>query len=294
MRRTLLLSILALWTVVIGGFFGFLITEDFWGEPLEAFYLTVMTITTVGYGDVVPVTPEGKVVAVIVAVGGIAAGISTLQAVFNLAVSNNLRAELGLPERRTKMKDHYIICGHGNVGREVAERLRMKKEKFVVVEKDPEKVLTLVDDGIEVIRGDAEDEEVLQKAGIMKAKGLIAAMKDPQNLVTVLTARTMNPDMLIISEVEDDKNEPKLLKIGANTTVNCYRMGARIMVGKVRRTESDPVCGADLNGMTLFSAEHEGHTYHFCSSECQAAFKAHPERFAQWLKAMDDSCGLSL
>ena len=267
MRRTLVLSLSALWAVVLGGFFGFLITEDYWRRPFDALYLTVLTITTVGYGDLVPVTAEGKVVAVIVSIGGIAAGISTLQAVFNLVISSNLRAELGLPERRTKMKDHYIICGHGNVGREVAERLKGKKERYVVVEKDPEKVLAMVDEGIEVIRGDAEDEEVLMKA--------------PQNLVAVLTARTMNPDMFIISEVEDDKNEPKLRKVGANATVNCYRMGARMMVGRARRVESDPVCGADLNGLTLFEAEHDGRAYRFCSSECRDAFKAHPERFAQ-------------
>ena len=192
------------------------------------------------------------------------------------------------------MKDHYIICGYGNVGREVGERLKAKKERYVVVEKDPDKVLTMVDEGVEVIRGDAEDEEVLMKAGIMRAKGLIAAMKDSQNLVAVLTARTMNPEMFIISEVEDDNNEPKLRKVGANATVNCYRMGARMMVGRARRVESDPVCGADLNGLTLFDAEHEGRTYHFCSSECRDAFKAHPERFAQWQKALDESCGLDL
>jgi voltage-gated potassium channel len=280
--------------VVIGGFLGFLITEDLWGKPLDALYLTLMTITTVGYGDIVPVTSEGKVVAVIVSIGGIAAGISTLQAVFNLAISNNLRSELGLPERRTKMKDHYIICGHGNVGREVAARLRAKRERFVVIEKDPDKVQRMVDEGIEVIRGDAEDEDVLVRAGIMNAKGLIAAMKDPQNLVTVLTARTINQGMFIISEVEDDKNEPKLKKVGANATVNCYSMGARIMVGRAQRIERDPVCGGDLNGMTLFSAEHEGRTFHFCSSECREAFKLHPERFTQWQKAVDDICSPDL
>jgi voltage-gated potassium channel len=294
MKRTLEYSILALCTVVVGGFLGFVITEHFWERPFDALYLTVMTMTTVGFGDIVPVTSEGKIVAVVVAIGGIAAGISTMQAVFNLVIGSNLRTELGLPGRRTKMKDHYIICGHGNVGREVAERLRAKRENFVVVEKDHERVEALVDEGVDVIRGDAEDEEVLRKAGIMNAKGLIAAMKDPQNLVTVLTARSMNPNLFIISEVEDDKNEPKLSKVGANATVNCYRMGARIMVGRAQRTESDPVCGADVNGKAVLSSQHDGRTYHFCSAECMAAFNAHPERFAEWQKSRDDSCGLIL
>ncbi len=290
MRRTLEYSILALWGVVIGGFLGFLVTEDMWSRPFDAFYLTIMTITTVGFGDVVPVTSQGRIVAMVISIGGIGAGISTLQAVFNLVVSNQLRSELGLAERRTKMKDHFIICGYGNVGREVAERLNDKKERFVVVEKDPEKVQMLVDEGREVIKGDAEDEEVLVRAGIMQAKGIIAAMKDPPNLVTVLTARTMNPNLFIISEVEDDKNEPKLRRVGANATINCYRMGARIMVGRARRTENDPVCGLEVNGKKDISFNYEGNTYHFCSIECLQAFKAHPDRFKEWQKASEERC----
>ncbi len=290
MRRSLLYSIFALWAVVAGGFFGFLITENYWSQPLDALYLTVMTITTVGFGDIVPVTAEGKVVASVVAVAGIAAGISTLQALFNLVVSNNLRSELGLPQRRIRMKDHYIICGYGNVGREVAERLKANKESFVVIEKDHDRVQDMVESGISVVRGDAEDEETLLKAEIMKAKGLIAAMKDPPNMVTVITARSMNPGLMIISEVEDDKNESKLRRVGANVTVNCYRMGAQIMVGRARKKESDPVCGADIDGKKALTLKHQGNTYHFCSEECMAAFKAHPERFIQWLKALDESC----
>ncbi len=291
MRRALGYSIVALCGVVIGGFVSFMITEDFWEEPLDAMYLTIMTITTVGFGDVVPVTPEGKLVAVVVSIGGIAVGFSTLQAVFNMVVSNSLRSELGLPERRTKMKDHFIICGYGNVGREVAEKLAIKKERFVVVEKDSDRVQALVEEGREVIRGDAEDEEVLIKAGIMNAKGIIAAMKDPPNLVTVLTARTMNPDLFIISEVEDDKNEPKLRRVGANATVNCYRMGAQIMVGRARRTERDPVCGTEVNGKKAISQEYEGNTYYFCSQECLEAFKAHPDRFKEWQKVFEEHYG---
>ncbi|MCG7844231.1 MAG: NAD-binding protein [Methanomassiliicoccales archaeon] len=277
---------------MIGGFFGFLITEDYWSRPSDALYLTVMTITTVGFGDIVPVTTEGKVVAMIVAISGIAAGISTLQAIFNVVISRNLRSELGLPERRIRMKNHFIICGYGNVGREVAERLTANKESFVVIEKDQETVQGLVDQGIQVVKGDAEDEGVLIKADIAHAKGLIAAMKDPPNMVTVITARSLNPDLLIISEVEDDKNEGKMRRVGANVTVNCYRMGAQIMVERARRTENDPVCGISINGKKTLSTEHEGTTYHFCSQECMAAFKAHPDRFLQWQKAIEDACGL--
>jgi len=275
---------------VFGGFVGFLVTENLWDEPFDALYLTIITFTTVGFGDIVPVTAGGRVIAIAVAIGGIAAVISTLQVVFNLAVSNRLREELGLAERRSKMKGHFIICGYGNVGREIANRLEEQNERFVIVEKDQDKIQSLVEEGMEVIKGDAEDEDVLGKAGIMEAKGLIAAMKDSSNLVTVLTARTMNPDLFIISEVEEDRNEPRLRRVGANATINCYRIGARIMVGRARRKESDPVCGVEVDGKKGISLEYEGNTYHFCSPECQAAFKAHPDRFKEWQKAFKDYC----
>jgi voltage-gated potassium channel len=294
MRRTLGYSIIALLVVVLGGFLGFLITEDFWSRPFDALYLTIVTMTTVGFGDVVPVTTAGKVVAMVVAISGIAVGISTMQIIFNMIISKNLRSELGIPERRVRMKDHFIICGYGNVGREVAARLNAKGESYVVIEQDPSRVQDLVEGGVPVVRGDAEDEETLRKAGIMDAKGLIAAMKDPPNMVTVITARSMCPDLLIISEVEDDRNEQKLRRVGANVIVNCYRMGAQIMVGRSGRKDRDPVCGFEMNGKKHLEMKFEENTYHFCSEECMAAFQAHPERFVQWQKAMEDNCGTTL
>ena len=130
-----------------------------------------------------------------------------------------------------------------------------------------------------MVRGDAEDEDTLRRAEIVHAKGLIVTMRDPTNMVTVITARGMSPDLLIISEVEDDKNEPKLRRVGANVIVNCHRMGAHIMVNSAGRNDRDPVCGFNANGTKGLELEFDGNTYHFCSAECLAAFKAHPERF---------------
>ena len=211
MNRRLLYSILIFAGVLALGTVAFTFVEpSVHGDPWVSLYFTITTVFTVGYGDVVPTTGDSRITAVIVMVLGIAAGVHTLQNLFDLAIRRDLRRELGLPERRVRMKDHYIICGYGNVGREVLDQLAKKGEKYLVIENDRSKVETMVDHGIPVIAGDAESEEVLQRANISTAKGLIATMKDSQNMIVVLTAKTLNPKINVVSEVEDHKNEGKL------------------------------------------------------------------------------------
>lgn len=244
---------------------------------------------TVGYGDVVPISDAGRAIASIVMVAGVGAGIYTLTTIFQLVVSNDLRRELGLPQRRIRMKDHYIVCGYGLVGRQVVKELQCKNESFVVIEIDRLKVQTLVEKGLPVLQGDSEDEETLKKANIEVARGLITTMRDSQNLVTIITAKTMNPNLHIVSEVEETKNIAKLKRAGAEGTINCHEMGARIMVNTARHALTDPVCGVEvLSIKTQYSIEHEGRRFTFCSKECLEAFKMHPERFLTAIQ--DDGC----
>jgi len=191
------------------------------------------------------------------------------------------------------MKDHYIICGYGNVGREVLEQLIKKGEKYLVIENDRTKVENLVEMGVPVISGDAESESVLEKANITSAKGLIATMKDSQNLIVVLTAKTLNPKIYVVSEVEDQINESKLKRVGADATINCHQMGARLMVGKARHVTVDPVCGQEISGLdSRFDFTYKGESYHFCSKECMEAFKLNPERFKELGNILNDTCGM--
>jgi voltage-gated potassium channel len=263
------------------------------GDILVSMYFTMTTVFTVGYGDIIPTTGLSRFMAIIVMVMGIGAGVSTLQSLFDLAIKRDLRKELGLPERRVRMKDHYIICGFGNVGREVMEQLIKKGEKFLVIENDRAKVEDMVEMGVPVISGDAESEGILEKANITSAKGLIATMKDSQNLIVVLTAKTINPKIYIVSEVEDRLNEAKLKRVGADSIINCHEMGARLMVGKARHVTVDPVCGQEISGVdSKFGFTYAGEKYHFCSNECMEAFKLNPERFKELRNILNDTCGM--
>ena len=294
MNRRLFYSISIFFGVLVFGTIAFVFVEpSVHRDPLVSLYFTITTVFTVGYGDIIPTTGVSRLVAVVVMVLGIAAGVSTLQSLFDLAIKRDLRKELGLPERRIRMKDHYIICGYGNVGREVLDQLVKKGEKFLVIENDRSKVEAMVEHGIPVISGDAESEEVLERANIMTAKGLITTMKDSQNMIVVLTAKTLNPKIYVVSEVEDPSNDGKLKRVGADSIVNCHEMGARLMVGRARHVTIDPVCGQEISGLdSKFEFVYQEGTYHFCSKECMEAFKLNPDRFKELRNVLNDTCGM--
>lgn len=281
MRRALLMSIGLFSLVIAIGTIGFTLVEPTLSNNYaQAFWLTVVTALTVGYGDIVPITDAGKALAVFIMISGIGAGIYTLTLFFQLAVTDRLRLELGLPARRIKMNDHYIICGYGLVGRQVIFQLQCKNEKFIVIENDRDKIEGMVEKGLNVIHGDAEDEETLLKANIATAKGLITTMRDSQNLVAIIAAKNLNPALYIVSEVEEDKNIAKLKRVGADMTINCQEMGARIMVDNVRHAVLDPVCSVEISTIKdRFEYDVDGIKMTFCSQECLNAFKKHPERF---------------
>lgn len=279
--------------VLVVGTIGFTLVEPMVRNVFEGFYFTIETMFTVGFGDIIPTTGASRVLAIFVVIGGVTAAVTTLQSIFDLAVTTDLRRELGLPERRTRMKDHIIICGYGNVGRQVYENLKSKDEKFVFIERDEKRVGDLVAEGVSVIEGEAVDEDVLLRANIKEAKTIISTLKDPDNIIVTLNARMLNPGIFIVSEVEDMRNATVLKRAGADEVVHCHEMGARVMVSKARRVVIDPVCGAEVDPrVTKFSAEFQGQKLYFDSVECKGAFDRNPERFLEMKRVVDATCGL--
>ncbi len=279
--------------VVTIGTVGFTLIEPTVHNLFEGFYFTVETMFTVGFGDIIPTTEASRVLAIFVVVGGVTAAVTTVQSLFDLAVTRDLRRELGLPERRTRMKDHIIICGYGNVGRQVYENLKSKDEKFVFVERDEKKVGDLVAAGVAVIEGEAVDEDVLIRANIKEAKTIISTLKDSDNIIVTINSRMLNPAIFIVSEVEDMRNVNVLKRAGADEVVHCHEMGARVMVSKARRVVVDPVCGAEVDPRaTQFSAVFQDQTLYFDSAECKGAFEKNPERFLEMKRVVDATCGL--
>ena len=293
LKNRLTIALILLIGFTIFGTIGFLLTEENVNNVFESLYFTIVTMTTVGYGDIVPSSGASRIIASIVIIGGLASVLFAIQIVFDLAVSKSIREELGLPERKTKLKGHYIVCGYGKVGKQTAEQLRARNEKFIVIENDPAKVEAAVDSNTAVIEGDASEDSTMIRANISEARGLISTLSDSLNLIVVISAKMLNPDLHVVTKVEDYRNIVKLKKVGADDIVDCTEMGARIMVTRVRNVTIDPVCGEEVNVKdTPFVYEYGGETFYFHSKECMEKFIENPKSFMLMKNVLEVACGL--
>lgn len=207
---------------------GYMVIEG-WGL-WDAFFMTVISVTTVGYGYVHPLSGAGEAWTAVVLFAGILTLFYTAFVLMGMVVDGTLR--VGFEQRRfTRMLDeltnHFIICGFGRIGSTVADEFRRQGVPYVVVERDPEKVHEIIAAGGLAVEADASREEVLQRVGLMRARGLIAAVStDAENVYAVLTARVMRPDLFIIARVESEDAEHKLRRAGADRVISPYTLGA--------------------------------------------------------------------
>jgi len=226
------LAILLLAGVLAGGTAGYMIIEGW--NAWDAFYMTVTTVSTVGYGELHPLSGPGRVFTVLLIFSGVGTAFYTVTLLATLIVEGGLhrRLEKGRAARMLEtIKDHFILCGYGRIGSIIAAELHQQGVALVVIERDPARVRDAIDRGWLGIEADASREEVLAHAGIHRARGLIAAVgTDAENVFTVLTARVMRPDLFIIARVESDDAEPKLRRAGADRVISPYHIGATHMV----------------------------------------------------------------
>ena len=206
----------------------------------DSLYLTSSTITTVGYGDIHPYSSGGKIFSLFVMFGGIGIVLYTLTFIVNFIVEGELKNIYGgrkMGASLKKMKNHYIMCGYGNVGERIAKRLReSKKFDIVVIEKNKQTCDKIKLTNIPYIEGDATDEKILIEAGITNAKGLVTSiLDDAENVYIVITARSLNPNLHIVARGSSDKVKEKLYRIGANRVVMPDDIGARIMAESLTR-----------------------------------------------------------
>lgn len=198
---------------------------------LDAVYMTVITITTIGYGEVIPLDDVGRIFTMFIAVGGIGSLFFSLTVTMEYLVSARLLDPLG--ERRMlkeigHLKDHIIIAGFGRVGRQAAAELGASHEQFVVIDPGEEGIRIAHQHGYRVIAGDAGEDAVLEKAGIRTARGLIVTSgDDASNIYIVLSARVLNPELHIVSRAADESSVPKLMRAGANRAISPYAIGGR-------------------------------------------------------------------
>ncbi len=200
---------------------------------IDALYMTLTTVTTVGYGEIHPLGPGGRVFTMTVIVSGVGTMLYTLGIFAELLVDGQLAsyARRHRMERRVdQLKDHYIVCGYGRMGAGGAQEFTQAQTPFVIVENNPEPLARLRTSGVLFVEGDAASDEALLNAGILRAKGLVSAVdSDERNVFITLTARSLNPGLFIVARSSYPDSVEKLRRAGANQVVSPYLMGAHRM-----------------------------------------------------------------
>jgi voltage-gated potassium channel len=224
-------SLILLFTVIFAGTIGYSAFEDM--PVFDAFYMTVITISTVGFSEIKPLSQVGRLITVIIIVSGISVLTYTLGQVARIFVEGELQSILGrrkLEKQISELNDHYIICGSGRIGTIISRELSNENIPFVVIEQDSEKVKQLEEDHFLYLNMDATAEEALLQAGIKQAKGIVTAVKsDSDNVFITLTAKGLKPDIFVLARASDVKNESKILRAGATRVVCPYLFGGRRM-----------------------------------------------------------------
>jgi voltage-gated potassium channel len=195
----------------------------------DAFFMTVITLTTVGYGEVFPLSRPGEVFTVVLLFAGLGMFLLLATDVARTVIEWEIRQVLGRARRSRmieKMSNHEVVCGWGRMGRAVVDELRRGGREVVVVERNPERVQRLRDEGIPVVEGDTTSESALRGARIESAHGLVSCVNDDaHNVYTVLTARSLNPRLFIVARATEESAENRILQAGADRVVNPYHLG---------------------------------------------------------------------
>ncbi len=235
--KHLITGIIIALCIVLFGTVGYILIESW--EFLDALYMTIITISTVGFSEVHHISKAGRLFTIVLVFFGVGFTLYIAAAVVQFMVEGRIRIILGrrrLEKKIDRMKNHYIVCGYGRIGRVLCKNLKRKPLDLVVVEKNPELTSVMDADGVLYISGDAADEENLIRAGIKRAKGLVAVLaSDADNVFLVLTARQLDPDLLIIARASQEESKSKLRAAGANTVESPYDMGAASMAHRIIR-----------------------------------------------------------
>ena len=242
MHKKLLFPILIVLILLLSGISGYMFLEGW--NLLDSIYMTVITLSTVGYGEVHDIGPEGRVFTVVLILFGIFIVAYIAGLVAKTFIEGEIRSIFGrrkLDKRIKSLKNHYIICGYGRIGRIICNELMRRSIPLIVIDKDKGVSQQLEQDNILCLESDATHEEALVEAGIERAKGLISVVQsDPENVYICLTARGLNSQLYILSRAEDGASEKKLLHAGANEVILPYRIGGRRMAQAIiRPTVSD-------------------------------------------------------
>jgi voltage-gated potassium channel len=233
----LIITILVSASLVALGTAGYMLIE---GWPvLDSLYMTVITFSTVGFGEIRQLSPAGRIFTLILIVLGVGFVAYVIGNVIQFLVEGRIRLILGrhkLDKKIDRMNSHYIVCGYGRMGRALCRYLSQRHLNFVVIEKNTNRIPVMNEDGILYIAGEAPQEANLNKAGIKRASNLIATLgTDADNVFLVLLARGLNPNLYVVARASQDETKKPLYSAGANVVVSPFDIGARRMAHAILR-----------------------------------------------------------
>jgi len=272
-RQRLLTIIYALVIILCVGVIGYSVIEKW--SFLDSLYMTVITLSTVGYQEVRELSDAGRIFGIVLIIFGVGAMYYTLITVVQYILEGNLATIWGrrrMKDKIAKLKSHVILCGYGLVGREVARVFKEEGVPLVIIEQDPEALALAAESEYLCVHGNANSDEVLEEAGIRRARALVAALgTDAENVYVTLSARQMRADLFIVARASTSESEPKLLQAGANRTMSPYGIGGRrlamltlrpvvvdfvdttltsrrgeLVLENIKISQGSPVCGKEI------------------------------------------------
>jgi voltage-gated potassium channel len=235
-QRAIQITVL-LAALLLFGTAGFILVDGY--GLFDAFYMTAITITTVGYFEVQPLTHAGRVFNTILLLFGVVVMFYIMGSITQLLIEIELGNLFG--KRRNKkminqLKDHYIICGYGRVGRAAAQELARSGKPFLIIDHNEGRVERAMRQGLLAVNAEASHDDTLREVGVERAKGLIAALAtDADNLYLILSAKTLNPLLNVVTRVSEEESVPKMKRAGADAVLLPYTVaGSRLAQAIVR------------------------------------------------------------
>jgi voltage-gated potassium channel len=229
--QRLIVGVCAFIAIVAIGVVGYAVIEGW--SFLDSLYMTVITITTVGFAEVHPLSQAGQIFSIFLIVGGVGGAIYALTGIMGYILEGQFGITMGRRRMKTKiakLKGHFILCGYGRVGQAIAQVFSEEKTPFIIIDNDEETIASAEEAGYLCLHADATSDETLKEAGIERAHGLVAAVgSDADNTYITLSARGLCPDLFIEARCASNEAKDKLRRAGADRVISPHAIGGRRM-----------------------------------------------------------------
>lgn len=235
--RRILVMTGVLCIILVAGTAGFVLIEGY--SWFDGFYMTLTTITTIGYQELKPLSHSGRIFNSFLIIFGVSALFLSVGAMTQTIIELELQDRYGKRRKKrmiNQLHHHFIVCGFGRVGRNASYEFQRANAPFLVIDRSEQRVAKATDAGMLAVVADATHDDSLREAGVLRARGLIAALpSDAENLFIILSAKTLNPDLTVVTRASEEEAGEKLRRAGADTVFTPYSMAGRQLADALLR-----------------------------------------------------------